>query len=70
MDITKTVAKIRFKYHTSMLDVNNVLNQLGFRSNEKTEAVGKKHTMIALFDCLPRLGYDVEGYINSKKNES
>lgn len=58
MDITKTVAKLRFKYHANMLDVNNVLNQLGLRKDEKAEECGKKHTMTIFNDIFPRLGYD------------
>ena len=60
MDITKVVAKMRFHYHANMLDVNNVLNQLGLRNDDKAEAIGKKHTMTILTDCLPRMGYDME----------
>lgn len=66
MNIPKMVAKIRFAYHTNMLDVNNVLNQLKMRSDEKAEERGKHHCMEA-FDCLERLGYDVYGTI--KKEE-
>lgn len=69
MDITKTVAKMRFKYHTNMLDVNNVLNQLGLRKDEKAEACAKKHMMTIFTDCLPRMGYDVEGYFKKQKEE-
>lgn len=58
MDITKVVAKARFAYHTNMLDVCNVLNQLGIMKAEKAERVMKNHTMQA-FDCLERLGYDL-----------
>ena len=58
MDITKTVAKMRFKYHTNMLDVCNVLNQLGILKDEKAENVMKHHCMQS-FDCLERLGYDL-----------
>lgn len=59
MDITKVVAAIRFKYHVNMLDVNNVLNQLGIRKDDKAEERGKYHCMQS-FDCLRRLGYDVD----------
>lgn len=57
-DITKKVAKLRFIYHTNMLDVCNVANQLGLLSNEKAEEKMKNHTM-QTFDCLERLGYDL-----------
>lgn len=65
MDITKVVAKMRFKYHTNMLDVCNVANQIGLLKDEKAEEKMKNHTMQAL-DCLERLGYDVKGHINQK----
>lgn len=58
MDITKKVAKVRFAYHTNMLNVCNVLNQIGILKDEKAERVMRDHTM-ASFDCLERLGYDV-----------
>lgn len=59
MDITKVVAKARFTYHTNMLDVCNVLDQLGIMKDEKAERVIKNHTMQA-FDCLERLGYNID----------
>lgn len=59
MDITKKVAKLRFIYHTNMLDVCNVANQLGLLKDNKAEVVMKNHCMKS-FDCLKRLGYDVE----------
>ena len=65
MDITKIVAELRFNYHANMLDVNNILNQLKLRSDEKAEENGKKHCM-ECFDCLGRLGYDLSSL---KKNE-
>lgn len=58
MDITKKVAKCRFMYHVNMLDVCNILNQLGILKDEKAEEVMKNHTMQS-FDCLERLGYDL-----------
>lgn len=59
MDIPKIVAKARLKYHLEAVDVNNVLNQLGIRSDEKAEEKGKYHTMTIFTDILPRLGYDM-----------
>lgn len=35
MDITKKVAALRFKYHANMLDVCNVLNQIGILKDKK-----------------------------------
>lgn len=58
MDITKSVAKMRFRYHANMLDVYNVLNQFGIVKNEKANSVMKGHFMKAL-DCLERMGYDL-----------
>ncbi len=65
MDITKKVAKLRFKYHTNMLDVCNVLNQLGIVKDEKAERVMKDHCMKA-FDCMERMGLDVQGYFKEE----
>ena len=36
MSIVTKVAKMRFNYHASMLDVCNVLNQLGILNDEKS----------------------------------
>lgn len=54
MDITKKVAKLRFGYHTNMLDVCNVLNQVGILKDNKAEEVMKNHTMKSI-DCLARI---------------
>jgi hypothetical protein len=54
MDITKKVAEMRFVYHTNMLDVCNVLNQVGIVKDEKAEAVMKHHCMSSM-DCLTRM---------------
>lgn len=61
MDITKKVAKLRFVYHTNMLDICNVLNQFGILTDEKAEAVMKDHCMKS-FDCMERMDFDVKGY--------
>ena len=58
MDITKEVAKKRFNYHVTMLDIYNVLNQIGILKDRKAEFLMRNHTMGA-FDCLERLGYDL-----------
>ena len=70
MDITKKVAKMRFIYHTNMLDVCNIMNQLGILKDDKAELVMKNHVMQSL-DCLQRLGYDVKGSLEKleKKTE-
>ena len=65
MDITKKVAKMRFIYHTNMLDVCNIMNQLGILKDDKAELVMKNHVMQS-FDCLQRLGYDVKGFLEKK----
>ena len=69
MNIPKIVAKARFIYHSNALDINNVLNQLGLRDDEKAEEVGKQHTMAIFTDILPRLGYDVDKFL-SKENRA
>lgn len=69
MDITKKVAALRFKYHANMLDVCNVLNQIGILKDEKAESVMKNHTM-QCFDCLERLGYPIEKFLKEQEKES
>ena len=53
-DITKKVAKARLLYHSNMLDVCNVLNQLGILKDVKAEEAMKFHTMNCM-DCLERI---------------
>lgn len=67
--LQKKVAKMRFIYHTNMLDICNVLNQLGILKDEKAEIVMKDHCMKS-FDCMERMGLDVRGYFNKHKNET
>lgn len=59
MDITKKIARVRFIYHSNMLDVNNVAYQLGLRKEIKAEERGKFHAMQCM-DCLDRLGYNLD----------
>lgn len=65
MNLPKTVAKIRLRYHLEMVDVNNVLYQLHLRGEEKAEKIGAKHTMASL-DCFERLGIPVYDEILKK----
>ena len=58
MDITKIVAKMRLTYHTNMLDVVNVANQLGIIKDKKANEKNKAH-FIQSMDCMERLGYDI-----------
>lgn len=69
MDITKKVALLRFKYHANMLDICNVLNQIGILKDQKAELVMKDHTM-QCFDCLERLGYPIEEMLKQDEKES
>ena len=57
MSIVTKVAKMRLEYHSSMLDVCNVLNQLGILKDEKAEEVMKNHTM-KCFDAMVHMGLD------------
>lgn len=69
MDITKKVARIRFIYHTNMLDVCNILNQLGVLKDDKAELLMKNHTMQS-FDCLSRItGYSIEKILEIVSNK-
>ncbi len=51
MNIVKATANCRFFYHTNMLDICNVLNQLGILKDDRAEEVMKRHTMKSL-DCV------------------
>lgn len=53
----------------NMLDVCNVLNQIGILKDEKAELVMKNHTM-QCFDCLERLGYPIEKFLKEQEEES
>ena len=66
MDITEKVALARFNYHGALLDINNVLCQLGLRNDEKGEEIGKKHCMIMVNDCLPRLSKETVNKMNKR----
>ena len=70
MDITERVARMRFVYHSNMVSVVNVLNQLNIIPDNKAEEMNKNHTMTIITDILPRLGYDVEKIFEKKESES
>ena len=48
---------MRLNYHANMLDVCNVLNQLGILKDEKAEEVMKNH-VIKCFDAMEHMGLD------------
>ena len=60
VSLADAITNVRFQYHLAAIDVNNALNQLKLRSNEKADECAKKHTMTIFNDILPRLGYNVE----------
>ena len=45
MDITRKIAKARFQYHSNMLDICNVLIQIGILKDEKAEMAMMNHAM-------------------------
>lgn len=55
MSISKEVTKMRYKYHLTAIELNNVLNQLHIRNDEKAEEIGKKHAMVIFNDIIPRI---------------
>ena len=55
MNVPETVAKIRLKYHLSMIDLVNAGNQLHFISDEKANNANKNHLKNCI-DCYERLG--------------
>ncbi len=66
MSLPTKVAKMRFMYHANMLDVYNVLNQLGIVKDDRAERVMKNHCMKSL-ECLERLGYPVQEALKKEK---
>lgn len=54
------VANLRLRYHSNAIDLNNVLNQLKIRSDEKAEEIAKQHAMTIFEDIFPRLNIDVD----------
>ena len=70
MDITERVARMRFVYHSNMVSVVNVLNQLNIIPDDKAEELNKHHAMTIFTDILPRLGCDVEKIFGKKESES
>ena len=59
--LPELVTELRFKYHTNMLDVVNVANQLHILSDEKAERMNRNHCMTIFEDLLPRMtGLSVE----------
>lgn len=59
MSISNLVTKLRERYHLEAIELNNVLNQLSIRSDNKAEDVAREHTMKLVNDIYPRLGYDM-----------
>jgi hypothetical protein len=62
--VTK-VAKMRLFFHTNMLDVRNVANQLGILKDDKAEELMKGHTM-ECFDAMEHMGLNVKKFLDSK----
>ena len=69
MGMAETVAKMRFKYHLEAIEMNNVLNQLGIRSNAKADECAKRHFMTLIEDVMPRLGYDTSSLFVENEEE-
>lgn len=55
MGLAEKVAKMRMSYHLNAIEVNNVLNQLHIRGDEKAEQIAKDHVMTLFNDIFPRL---------------
>ena len=65
MDITKTVAKLRLKYHLNMIDLVNIANQLKLMSDNKANNSNKHHFYECL-DCYQRLGYPIQQFFEDE----
>ena len=66
--LSELVAKLRYHYHLNAIEINNVLNQLHIRDDLTAERKGKEH-FYEILDCLDRLGYDVNGYIEKHSKD-
>lgn len=55
MALSTIVAKARAVYHTNMVELVNVGNQLGLIKDEKAEEANKHHVMTLVTDVLPRI---------------
>jgi len=55
MGLADKVSKMRLSYHLNGIEINNVLNQLHIRDDEKAERIAKNHVMTIFNDILPRL---------------
>lgn len=69
MSVVTKVAKIRLLFHANMLDVCNVLNQLGILKDDRAEEVMKGHTM-KCFDAMEHMGLDPFGKMKKTEKES
>ena len=69
MSLPDAVAKLRYWYHSNMLDVNNALNQLHIISDERADDNNRKHCMTIFTGILPRLGYDVSSIFKDNESE-
>ena len=48
----KKIAALRFQYHTTALDIYNILNQS--KKDSRAEELAKKHTMASM-ECLTKI---------------
>ena len=69
MDLPKIVAKLRMNYYCTMMDFNNVANQLHLLSDENADQRNKK-CLKETIDCMERLGYQLPKEFIDFKNES
>ena len=69
MGIAETVTKMRYKYHLEAIELNNVLNQLGMRSDTKADECAKRHVVTLLTDIMPRMGYDTSSLFTESGEE-
>lgn len=65
MSIVKKVAKVRLIFHSNMLSVCNVANQLGILKDDTANRVMKNHTM-KCFDAMNHMGLDVKQFTELK----
>ena len=67
MSLSTLVTKLRFMYHCEVIEVNNVLNQLHLRSDEKADMVAKNSLMTLVNDVFPRMGLDTSCFFKDEE---
>ena len=55
MGIPEAIARMRYHYHSNMIDFVNGMHQLGLSKNKRANALNKHHFLVIAEDILPRI---------------